>query len=191
MPITHRSRLLPAAVLLAVFALLAGCGGGSDEPEADDTPSESASPEPTAESPEEPTEEPTEEPSQEPTEEPTEAGGSVSKKDAQAYLVAVGEVGPAFSKFSTDFSEAAGADDYEAVLMSASDLRDAVFAFDTQVRELDLSAIQPSADTLLEVNGQMISQLDEVAAAESRHRRGEPAQLAAVHRVHRGVPEGR
>jgi hypothetical protein len=162
----HRPvRLVSVTALLCVLpGLVTACGGGS-EPDAGDGPA----PTPASATPPEPE-----------SAAATQAGSGgsadsamstlssgVSAEAAACYSQALGELRPAFDRFTVDYAAAMEKMDGHAVRAAATVLRRAVADFDAVVRGLDLTAVQRHVDTLLALNSDVLATLDAVGTATS------------------------
>lgn len=146
----HVVRLASVTVLLA---LLAACGADGPDPESGERLPVAAVPEAG---------------SAKSAAAADPADGSATTADAAAtYTRALDAFQPAFDRFTVDYEAATREMDAHAVLAAAASLRQAVAAFDTVVRGLDLGAVQYKVDALAALNDDVITTLDAVGTATS------------------------
>ena len=164
MPNHHAVRLASALVLSGV---LAACSGAGSDAEADELRAPAAAIVPPEAVPESADAEGAEGADGEAAESLSTLRSSVSADAAVSYTQALGKLGPAFDRFTTDYAAAMEQMDIDAVLAAATSLRRAVARFDATVRDLDLTGVQGHVDTLLELNADFVVTLDAVGTATS------------------------
>lgn len=89
----------------------------------------------------------------------------VSDVVASAYDEAVSTMSAALQQTGAEIVAAQQARDVEAARAGAQRMRDVIFAFDAEVRRLDLSAVQPQVDELFAQDGAMLARLDALQQA--------------------------
>ena len=93
------------------------------------------------------------------------AATGVPDESAAAYDEAVTTMSAVLQTAGAEIVDAQEARDVGAARVGAQRMRDAIFAFDSEVRRLDLGAVQPAVVELLAQDGAMLSRLDSVQEA--------------------------
>ncbi len=93
------------------------------------------------------------------------APAGVPGESAAAYDQALATMSAVLQEAGAEIVDAQEARDVPAARAGAQRMRDAIFAFDSEVRRLELSAVQPAVVELLAQDGAMLSRLDSLQEA--------------------------
>jgi hypothetical protein len=151
--IRHFAARSAAVSCLAALAI-AGCGGGSDGSASSTTSSDAA-----------------DKRSSTTSSTPSAAERAQAKRALDSYQAAIAAFNPASDSFSTSETRDATAGDTLALRHDVYGFRNAVFKFDHAVRRIDFPAsVVPTVNALLDADGRMIGQLDDISQAHSANR---------------------
>jgi hypothetical protein len=143
-----------AAVSCLAALAITGCGGGSDDSASSTASSDAA-----------------DKKSSTTSSTPSAAERAQAKRALDSYQAAIAAFNPASDSFSTSETRDATAGDTLALRHDVYGFRNAVFKFDHAVRRIDFPAsVVPTVNALLDADGRMISQLDDISQAHSANR---------------------
>jgi hypothetical protein len=143
-----------AAISCLAALAIAGCGGGSDDSASSTASSDAA-----------------DKRSSTTSSTPSAAERAQAKRALDSYQAAIAAFNPASDSFSTSETRDATAGDTLALRHDVYGFRNAVFKFDHAVRRIDFPAsVVPTVNALLDADGRMIGQLDDISQAHSANR---------------------